>query len=479
MNIFDPIFFQASIAPHRPAIGFPGGFVTYGQLASGATAAAASFSSRGFRRGELVALDLANPLFQILTTIALGRLGIPSITMPSQDPAIYAGLNVKGYVGDRPSTCFKGVNSVNADQDWFVPKLAAQVAVPARGVPTAFGDTCRVSVSSGTTGRPKAFALTSGCMEHRLSRVTINPSGTRTLSMLGLPTSWGFLICMRTLRTGGMYCFAPFPRDALDLCMFAQIQNIWASPDQLVTLIKAQDERLRQLPSLIDVTIGGSSVAAALLTDATQKLCKNIVLTYGASETGPVASAPAAYLSEIPGAVGFTFPWIEVEIVDEQNKNLGFDREGIVRIRGDDVVDSYLSADPEAEGIFQDGWFYPGDLGSLWKDGLLTIVGRTSEVINRGGVKIAPAIIEDVLKSHPAVADVGVVGATNSHGKPEIWAAIVANRSFTEAELLAHCRPRLENRSPDRFFPVQTIPRNQLGKIMSTVLRNHLRKEAG
>jgi acyl-coenzyme A synthetase/AMP-(fatty) acid ligase len=479
MNIFDPIFLQASVSPNRPALAFPGGFVSYGQLASAATATANSLSAAGVQKGQLAAIDIANPAFQIITTVALGRLGISSINMPTSDPAYYSGLDVKTYIGDRPNTAFSNAQSITTDQNWFASKLSAKVQVPGKGIQLAPDEVCRVAVSSGTTGRPKAIALTAGCMETRLSRVTLNPLGTRTLSMLGMATAWGFLLCTRALRMGGTFCFAPFPEDVLDLCMLAEVREIWASPDQVASLVKVQSAAQRPLPALERVTIGGSIISPTLLAEATQTLCKNIVLTYGATETGPVASAPAAFVPPNSGAVGFMFPWVNIQIVDEHDHDLGFDREGVIRISGPEVISTYVLTDPDAEGVFKDGWFYPGDLAVLRKDGLLSIVGRTSEVINRGGVKIAPDVIEDALKAHPAISDAAATGMTNAQGVSEIWAAIVIKTSVSDADLQLHCAPRLANRSPDRFFRVQTIPRNQFGKVMRAVLRRQLEKENG
>ena len=90
----------------------------------------------------------------------------------------------------------------------------------------------------------------------------------------------------RTLRNGGMFCIAPAPENILDLCMFAQIRDIWVSTDQLADLVRTQGERERSLPALESVTVGGSSTSRLLIAEARQRLCKNIILTYGSTETG-------------------------------------------------------------------------------------------------------------------------------------------------------------------------------------------------
>ncbi len=477
MNIFDPFFFQASQSPNKPACAFPGGFVTYGELATAASAASATIASAGFKRNELVAIAQDNPLFQIIIILALGRLAIPSITLVSRNPEHYADLPIKGYIGERSSDVFKSIKTLIADQNWFMVRMNANIQPSLRGFSTKPYELARITLSSGTTGFPKAMEITAACMEQRLSRVTINPTGQRTLTMLHLSTAWGFLIMLRTLRTGGTYCFAPLAQDVLNLCGYAGVQELWVSPGQLAELIEVQAEKERFL-TLESVTVGGSSMPPKLLAEAYRRLCKNIVLTYGATETGPVASAPASLLQETPGAVGKVFPWVDVEIVDDEDNPLGFNKNGIIRIKAPDCVTAYTVVDTASEGVFKDGWFYPGDLGALHPDGLLVVSGRSSEIINRGGMKIAPAVIEEQIKGHPRVDDVAVVGVNANDGSPQIWAAVVASKGFSTTELRSFCDVKLGAAAPDRFFQVEDIPRNSAGKTVSGKLRQHLQKLA-
>jgi acyl-CoA synthetase (AMP-forming)/AMP-acid ligase II len=469
MNIFDPIFFQAAQSPSRPALGFPGGFLTYGQLASTAAAIAEALVKAGFRPGQLVAVEIANPTFHIISLIALGRLGIPTVSIPTADDSDYAQFDIQGYIGTRQQSRFATGKRIIVDDRWFLLKLQSQIAVPWRGADCEPTDICRLSVSSGTTGRPKGIALSYRNLELRLSRVTINAPGMRTLSMLGLTTAWGFLIMLRTLRTGGIYCMAPLPDDILDLAMLIGIRDIWCSSAQFASLVRAQGIRPRSLPLLENVTVGGSSVSPLMVAEATRILCRNIIMTYGATETGPVASAPAERIPGLTGAVGFTFPWIDIEIVDDEDRPVGFGQEGIVRMAGPEVISGYVgvqASDEAGEGAFRDGYFYPGDIGLLHADGLLQILGRTTEVINRGGVKVAPILIEDALRTYPGIIDAAAVIGHDSRGAPEIWAAVVGEVSASEAELIAHVRPKLLDATPTRIRRAKSIPRNALGKIL-------------
>ena len=146
-------------------MGFPGGFVTYGQLATGASAVTLAASSVGLRRGDVVALDIVNPMYQIMTIIGLGRLGIATLAASSRNAVTYAGLGINGYIGEKATGIFGNAKTILADDKWYLGKLHANVDVPFSGVDMGPDELCRVALSSGTTGRPKAIALRAKCME--------------------------------------------------------------------------------------------------------------------------------------------------------------------------------------------------------------------------------------------------------------------------------------------------------------------------
>src|SRR4029450_8538294 len=116
---------------------------------------------------------------------------------------------------------------------------------------------------------------------------------------------------------------------------------------------------------------------------------------------------------------------------------------GEVVIQGPNVITGYES-NPEANATsFTDGWFRTGDQGFLDPDGYLTLVGRLKELINRGGEKISPREIDEVLLTHPAVAEAVSFGVPHPTWGEEVSAAVVLQGAATEAELLGYCRERL------------------------------------
>jgi acyl-CoA synthetase (AMP-forming)/AMP-acid ligase II len=116
--------------------------------------------------------------------------------------------------------------------------------------------------------------------------------------------------------------------------------------------------------------------------------------------------------------------------------------------------------------VFRDGWFYPGDLGSLTADQVLIISGRQRDLLNIGGGKMAATAIEAELLSYPGVREAGVFSATSKIGVEEVWAAIVAGEDIDHDALRAHCRARMALIFvPAHLVPVATLALNEMGKI--------------
>ena len=139
---------------------------------------------------------------------------------------------------------------------------------------------------------------------------------------------------------------------------------------------------------------------------------------------------------------------------------------GEVSIKGANVFAGYEgNATANAES-FTNGWFRTGDQGSLDSEGYLTLTGRIKELINRGGEKISPREIDEVLLAHPAVAEAVCFGVADRVYGEEVAAAVVLKDAATTADLAAHCKAALADfKCPKVIHIVETIPRTATGKI--------------
>jgi acyl-CoA synthetase (AMP-forming)/AMP-acid ligase II len=193
-----------------------------------------------------------------------------------------------------------------------------------------------------------------------------------------------------------------------------------------------------------------------------------VLEAYGMTEAShQMASNPQPPNARKPGSVG-PGTGVQIGIMDDAGKLLAEGERGEVVIKGPNVVDGYEN-NPEANAkSYTDGWFRTGDQGYLDAAGYLTLTGRIKELINRGGEKIGPREIDEVLLTHPAVAEALAFGVPHTMLGEEVAAAIVLkeNETTTEADLTAFCKDKLADfKRPKKFYIITTIPRTATGKI--------------
>lgn len=179
------------------------------------------------------------------------------------------------------------------------------------------------------------------------------------------------------------------------------------------------------------------------------------------------ANSPAHRIAHMEGAAGYVTPGARIEIVDETDRPVPAGTDGIVRIASEFAVDRYIDDPIESAKVFRNGWFYPGDLGSLTPDNLLVISGRLNNILNIGGEKIAAERVEAALASFKGVRQAAVFIATSKAGVQEVCAAVVCPKTFDAEKLRAHCRERM----PAYFVPahivnLDSLPVSPMGKVI-------------
>ena len=199
-----------------------------------------------------------------------------------------------------------------------------------------------------------------------------------------------------------------------------------------------------------------------------------IIEGYGLSEgtcfstVNPVAGPRRA------GTVGVAVPGQELRIVDEQGDELATGMDGEVIVRGPNVMRGYLGRPEDTAKTIVDGWLYTGDVGHLDADGYLTLVGRSKDMIIRGGENIYPKEIEDVLTADPSVLEAAVIGVPDDKWGEAVVAYVQPRPGMTvhPAALEALTAQHLSGyKRPTSFFVVDAIPKNAVGKIDKPSLR--------
>jgi acyl-CoA synthetase (AMP-forming)/AMP-acid ligase II len=178
-----------------------------------------------------------------------------------------------------------------------------------------------------------------------------------------------------------------------------------------------------------------------------------------------------------PGGAGYPYPGVEIQAVGPDDRPLPPGPVGAIRMRSANAVDGYWGDAQTSAKYFRDGWFYPGDMGSVSAGGLVMLTGREAEIINAGGVKVSPRSIEDAVLTNPDVSEAAAFTMQDEAGLQQIWVAVVLHegKSVDTAALSASCVKQLgAQRAPKSVLVLKQLPRNANGKV----LRDQLIKQA-
>jgi O-succinylbenzoic acid--CoA ligase len=321
--------------------------------------------------------------------------------------------------------------------------------------------------TSGTTGSPKGAVLTCGAFFASAMasayRIGVLPDD-RWLCVLPLYHVGGLSILLRSCLYG----------TAVDLWQrfdaAAIARRMTTAPVTLISLVPTMLHRLLDLfgdepppPRLRLVLLGGAAASPDLLERALQAGWA-LATTYGLTEAASqVATALPEQVRRKPGSVGRPLLFTSLRVVDEAGHDQPPGVYGDILIRGPTMMRGYLGEPP----LDADAWFATGDIGYLDVDGDLWVVQRRSDLIISGGENIYPAEIEQVLRQHPAVADVAVVGVPSPEWGQQVGALFVLRDPTVDVrEILAFSRTRLAGYKQPRIVRVvDELPRTASGKI--------------
>ena len=483
MKLIKTIVFQARNRENEPAVAFPGGVATYGALMKSTWSAVEALRTFDLPAGSPVMIDIRNPIHHTAMFFALALLGLPSSSVGTAFAAEKAGFLPALFLTDRPDAGASGIRVVRVDERWFAsdpaerPNYARLLALP--GFPSP-DSVVRYVYSSGTTGFPKCVALTEACIELRFTHLMAARSwwmeGQTVMNMMGFSTVAGTMQPLRFHLSGALLCYAGDPAEAVQMIELFRVNGLIASTGHLQAMLKSLGGA-RPPQSLQLVAVAGAKITASLLNEVRTRLCSTVVINYGSTEVGPISQGIATSTEFDDGFVGYVLPWVTLEIVDEDGGPVQPGKAGVLRVRSPELA-YYVDAAGQPAGLLDDDWFYPGDVGHLDIDGSLYVTGRSSEIINRGGVVVAPEAIEEVLRLDKRISDVAVVGVVNAGGVEEIWAAVVSDTLIDPVAIADAARPRLNEKVPDRIIQIGSIPRTDTAKVRRFELREILKSRS-
>lgn len=472
---------RASLDPDGAAVSDGRQALTNVQLLHRVQAATRHLQDLGIGPGDVVALKLTNRVEFVLLLFAAWRLGA---TITPVNPSM-TDVEVARQVKDSRARLLvseDGEAAVAEGTDVLaVGELRDDAAAEPDDAPLPDPSALALLIyTSGTTGVPKGVMLDHANIDAMADMgrraLEVGPAD-RCLLILPLFHVNGIVVStLVPLLAGASVTISDRfnPQTFFDV-VERERPTFFSAVPTIYSMLAALPDQVRPDTSSLRFGVCGAAPASAeLLTRFEARYGFPLVEGYGLSEgtcgstINPVAGPRRA------GTVGLPFPGQEIRIVDADGSEVAPGADGEVVVRGPNVMRGYLGRKEETAKVIVDGWLHTGDVGRLDADGYLTLVGRSKDMIIRGGENIYPKEIEDVLVGDPSVLEAAVIGVPD-----EKWGEVVVayvqprpGSAVDPSALQSLCARSLTGfKRPTAFFVVETIPKNAVGKIDKVSLR--------
>ena len=520
----------ASRYPERAAIDFFARQLTYTELAEDMRRAAGALHQAGVRPGDRVALVMPNcpqHAVAVLGTMLLGAVVVEHNPLaPSGElEGEYARHGARVTIAwskslEKLTFLGRGHTTFSMDLTTALPtasRLALKLPIKAArekrdqlssprpgwarswtramrsatpwqsSCPSAMDDVALLIHTGGTTGVPKAAALTHANLmanvEESIAWVPVLHEGAEVFyCILPLFHAFGFTIgFLAGLRLGAT--IAMFPKFDTAMVLAAQRRLpctfFLGVPPMYERLLAAAESTNVDLSS-IHFSLSGAMPLSASLADQWEQATGGLMIEgYGMTEASPILLGSPLASSRARGALGIPFPSTQVKIVDPENpsREVPEGEVGELIARGPQVFSGYWNQDDETAEVFtQDGWLRTGDLVQV-RDGFIYMADRRKEMINSSGFNVYPSQVEEAVRSMPGVLDVAAVGVPAGESGEDVVAAVVleAGASVTLTDLRKWAEKSLAHYALPRQIVVMTeLPRSQLGKVMRKKVREQI-----
>jgi acyl-CoA synthetase (AMP-forming)/AMP-acid ligase II len=503
-DVYSLLAAAAAAFPQKTAFVDDSRSVTYAEFERDVACVAANLARFGVERGDRVGLVLGNRIEFPEIVFACARLG-----------AVVVPINIRQQLDEnRFVVSHAGIKALVHEARFAdrVPKVADGSGLAARfsiggdvmgshayadlqrrtvaPPPAQVGEeeTAAILYTSGTTGVPKGAMLTHlgvihSCL-HICNELGLGPDD---VSLLAVPASHvtGLVaqIYAMAMAQGATVMVSAF--NAKDC-----LAKIAAERITLTVLVPAMYNLFLLEPSLRELDFSSWRLGAsggALMPEATLKALAealpNVTLanSYGATEaTSPACLMPLGEQAARLDTVGKVLPCARIKVVDEEEREVGFDELGEIWIAGPMVVPGYWRNDEANRNSFAGGYWKSGDIGSIDADGYVKVVDRKKDMVNRGGYKVYSVEVENVLSHHPQVLEVAIIAHPDPVLGERSHAYIFSKGGeITRDDIRNFCKARLADYKTPDFVTVcaEPLPRNANGKILKPALRERLKAE--
>jgi acyl-CoA synthetase (AMP-forming)/AMP-acid ligase II len=489
-------------APGDPAISAPGRpALTYGELQDLVTDTIGQLNALGIGRNDRVAIVLPNGPEMAAAFVAIGAGATTAPLNPAyraEEFAFYLrDLDAKALVLDADGN--EAAESVAADLGIAILRLQTEEGAPAGRFglvgdglgetsvagPAGPDDIALVLHTSGTTSRPKIVPLThaniAASARHIRETLRLTPDD-RCLNIMPLFHIHGLIAAvLSSLSAGGSIVCTPGFNALKFFQWIDEAKPTWYSAvptmHQAILARAPRNAESVARTKLRFIRSSSSSLPPQVMAELEQAFGCPVIESYGMTEAAhQMASNPLPPCPRKPGSVG-PAAGPEMAIMSPAGALLGSDEVGEIVIRGPNVTLGYENNPQANADAFAHGWFHTGDQGTMDADGYIRITGRLKEIINRGGEKISPREVDEVLMDHPAVAQVVTFAMPHAKLGEEVAAAIVLREGLTASEhdLREFASARLADfKVPRKLVFLDEIPKGATGKLQRIGLAEKL-----
>ena len=482
---------RAGTEPDLPAIKQGEHVLSYAALDAAAARCATLLAERGVSAGDRVALIMPNVAYFPIAYYAILRLG--AIVVP-MNPLLKAGEVSYAWndAGAKVAVVFAlfaeeaakaagvtGTDVLVVAPGEFEKSLAG--ADPRHDVAVRDGsDTAVILYTSGTTGNPKGAELSHDNLGSnvRTDLATLMPLGPGDVVFGGLPLFHSFgQTCGLNAAIASGACLTLLPKfdgeEALRIVAEDGVTVFLGVPTMYMGLLAVPDPGRFDTSKLKLAASGGASLPVEVLYEVQRRFGFQLLEGYGLSETSPIASFNHPDRPAKPGSVGIPIAGVEFQLWGPDDTEVAEGEVGEIVIRGENVMKGYWN-NPEATAeAMRGGWFHSGDLATRDADGFYFIVDRKKDMIIRNGMNVYPREVEEVLYTHPAVAEAAVFGVPDALHGEEIACLIGLKEgaAATEDEIRDYVASKIAAYKYPRIVRFGAVPKGPTGKILKREIK--------
>jgi acyl-CoA synthetase (AMP-forming)/AMP-acid ligase II len=487
------------------AIDEDGRTLTWAEARTGAERAAAGLAHLGIGAGDVVSWQLPTWLESKLLVLALARLGaIQNPMLP-----IYREREV-GFITRQAKSKLLIVPSTWAGFDFeaMARGIAAQIAAEGGHLQVLVADKALPQGDPASLPPPPDPSVDAVRWYFYTSGTTADPKGAQHTDRTILASALGMNACLEVTEHDKNAVVFPFTHIGGIGWLFSAL--VVGFPT--VYIERFDPVRTTQLIKEHDVTMAGAGtpfhmayLAAQRQLPEGEQLFPNVRVYCGGgapkppqlhydikAEMGGVGIVSGYGLTEAPiiamGTIHDTDEQLantegrapgatQLRAVTIEGKEAGIGEEGEIRVKAPQLMKGYLDSSLDVDAFDEDGWFKTGDLGRIDAEGMVTITGRVKDIIIRNMENVSAKEVEDILFTHPAIADVAVIGVPDARTGERVCAVVVPQdpeHPITFADMVAHCREQglMTQKLPERLEIVDALPRNPTGKVLKFQLKD-------